>query len=288
MVKTFPPPHYPPRAASNRQWLWWAAFTLSCLAHALLFLLWQERVDKFASSLSAKPQTTMEVSLQTLPKAAAKPSIPESKPQAADHELAPATKPIPPPASPEPPPAQPKPEPKPPKPNHPGPARSQAKPPPQPKAAKAEPVPEFNDEFQALSHSFTSTPEADSSKQASSSPTVTADQGVQPGAIRNINPRIYYPSNARRRGMQGVVVVLIHISPDGHTDGVDLLESSGYEELDNVVLGAVQHWLFTPPTRGGMPVAGTYKHTVIFGENEDVIDDFAVHWREVKLYPSDK
>ena len=113
------------------------------------------------------------------------------------------------------------------------------------------------------------------------------DNGVRPGSILNINPRIVYPLNAQRRGMVGRVVVLIHIGVDGHTDGVDLVKSSGYEELDNAVLGAVQHWRFNAPRRGMLPVEGTYKHTVIFGENEEVIDDFATHWREVKLMPAE-
>jgi TonB family protein len=81
-------------------------------------------------------------------------------------------------------------------------------------------------------------------------------------------------------------VVLIHISSDGRCSDVDLLKSSGYEELDNQVLGAVQHWRFAPPMRGNTPVESTYKHTVIFGANEEVVDYFSTRWREVKLTPA--
>lgn len=147
-------------------------------------------------------------------------------------------------------------------------------------------MPEFKDDFGQLSNSYSRDTPANMAAEPSSGSRAKPDTGVHPGAILNINPRIYYPRNAMQKGMQGVVVVLIHISTDGHTDGVDLIHSSGYEELDNQVLGAVQHWRFTPPMRGNTPVEGTYKHTVIFGADQEVIDDFATHWREIKLLPA--
>jgi len=153
-------------------------------------------------------------------------------------------------------------------------------------APEAEPVPEFKDDFQQLAKAYKPGSPDSRSLQASRSSSSQEDNGVHPGSILNINPHIVYPLNAMRRGMTGRVVVLIHISIDGHTNGVDIIESSGHEELDNAVVGAVQHWRFNPPRRGYMPVEGTYKHTVIFGEDEVVLDDFANHWREVKLMPS--
>lgn len=155
---------------------------------------------------------------------------------------------------------------------------------PKRKPGRTEPVPEFKDEFQQLSKSYERDNLA-SQDRLSESSQAKADNGTKPGSILNINPRIFYPQHAIRRNLQGVVVVLIHISPDGHTDGVDLLQSSGHQELDEVVQGAVQHWRFKPPMRGNTPVAGTYRHRVIFGADEQVTDDFATHWREVKLFP---
>ena len=226
-----------------------------------------------------KPEPLPVRKPRPLPEPQPKPEpVPEPEPLPAPPPE-PAPKPEP---TPEPPPAPaPKPEPVPEPPPKAEPAPEPTKP-----APEAEAVPEFKDDFQQLSKTYKAGSPDSRSAEPSRSNSSQTDNGVHPGAILNINPRVVYPLNAQRRGMTGRVVVLIHIAIDGHTDGVDLIQSSGYEELDNQVLGAVQHWRFTPPRRGFMPVEGTYKHTVIFGENEQVLDDFATHWREVKLMPS--
>jgi len=281
----------------------WPALLLSALAHILVFLVFRHPGQ---SSLieAEKIEKGIEVSLQTLP--AAKPVVkaPQPAPPPAPKPPRPAVKPVPkakplpkvqpapkPPAPPRPRPPEIQPAPRPPAIPRPQPPEKTAEPKPprppkrQPQPAQEEAVPEFKDDFQQLSNTYSRDAPADKEAAAASS-RAKPDTGVHPGAILNINPRIRYPLNAMRRGMQGVVVVLIHISTDGHTDGVDLLKSSGYEELDNQVLGAVQHWRFTPPRRGNTPVEGTYKHTVIFGADEEVTDSFATHWREVKLLPA--
>lgn len=159
------------------------------------------------------------------------------------------------------------------------------KPRPMPKGKRkarpeAEALPEFKDDFQQLATTYSR------DGQGAAASAAKPDTGIHPGAILNINPRIYYPRDAMNKGMEGTVVVLIHISTDGHVSDVDLIQSSGHEELDNQVLGAVQHWRFSPPRRGDTPVEGSYKHTVIFGANQQVLNDFSTHWREVKLMPA--
>lgn len=149
--------------------------------------------------------------------------------------------------------------------------------PPQP------PVPEFRDEFSERSRTYS---RADiGGESASAEPKGDSSLGISPGSIANINPRIVYPRQAQMRRYEGVVVVLIHIATDGSARKVDLLRSSGYAELDDAVLGAVQHWQFIPPRRGHMPVESTFKHTVVFGAEERV-DDFEYHWREIRLMPA--
>lgn len=245
-------------------------------------------LEKFAIPKPPKPRPEPKPEPIPLPVPQPKPE-PRPKPE-------PLPKPVPPP-EPEPlPPPKPEPEPLPQPEPQPEPAPAPEPPPqpePQPKSEppkpgpETEPLPEFKDDFQQLAKGFTPGSPESRSKERSTTQLPQPDNGIHPGSILNINPRIIYPLNAMKRGMTGKVVVLIHISVDGHTDGVDLLQSSGYEELDNQVLGAVQHWRFNPPRRGAMPVEGTYKHTVIFGENHEVLDDFAIHWREVKLMPSE-
>jgi protein TonB len=270
------------------------AIVVSILLHGLLY--WFFHAEQPHSALqSGQQEHTIEVALTTLPAAPTKPVVPHppAKPASAPVKPAPTLakpKPAPPPKQkppPKPKPVQPIKAPAPPKPKPvqvepveqepvaPRPARKPSK-------SKAEPIPEFKDDFQQLTTTYSQNTPAAPALESHAKP----DTGIHPGAILNINPRIYYPREAIQKGLQGVVIVLIHISPDGHTDGVDLLQSSGYEELDNQVLGAVQHWRFRPPLRGDTPVAGTYKHTVIFGANEEVTNQFATHWRDIKLMPA--
>jgi len=237
-------------------------------------------LEKFVEPKPPKPKLIAEPKPKPKPQPLPKPEplplpIPEPKPEPSP-EPTPKPEPEPPP---EPAPVpEPRPEPLP-----------KAEPVPQPSkpAPEAEEaVPEFKDDFQQLSKTYKPGSPDSRSKEPSPSKSMQPDNGVRPGSILNINPAVVYPLSAQRKGMTGTVVVLIHISVDGHTDGVDLLQSSGFEELDNQVLGAVQHWRFNPPRRGMMPVEGTLKHTVIFGANEEVYDDFRNHWREVKLMPA--
>ena len=148
-----------------------------------------------------------------------------------------------------------------------------------------EPVPEFRDDFAERSKTYSRESLADAGGESLPGPSGDAAMGIHPGSIVNINPKIIYPRQALMKGHRGVVVVLIHIATDGRTGSVDLLKSSGHAELDDQVLGAVQHWRFIPPRRGHMPVESTFKYTVVFGTDE-VIDDFDMHWREIRLMPS--
>lgn len=167
----------------------------------------------------------------------------------------------------------------------PEPAPQVEKPVEQPKPASAKPaptvtdeaVPEFKDDYAGFNKTYTA--KSDNTNASSQ------NAGVETGSILNINPRIIYPLEAMKRRMTGKVVVLIHVSIDGHTESVDLLQSSGYEELDNEVLGAVQHWKFKPPRKGNTSVGGTLRYGVVFGADEEITDSFENHWREIKLYP---
>jgi len=76
-----------------------------------------------------------------------------------------------------------------------------------------------------------------------------------------------YPQDAAMRGERGTVVVLIHVSPAGQTDGVDVISSSGYVMLDRSVREAVLRWRFLPAVKDGQPVASDMKMGFVF-ENE--------------------
>jgi protein TonB len=154
------------------------------------------------------------------------------------------------------------------------------------KPVQEAPLTPFIDDFPELSHTYTR--ESLASRGVESPPDLAGseDVGIHPGSILNINPKIIYPRQAIQQRHEGVVVVLIHIATNGRCSRVDLLQSSGHAELDDQVLGAVQHWRFIPPRRGQMPVEATYKHTVIFGADERVFDDFEAYWREIRVMPA--
>lgn len=77
---------------------------------------------------------------------------------------------------------------------------------------------------------------------------------AKPDAVFHNRPPVY-PVEAAMNGQQGVVVVLIHVAPDGTAAGVDLVRSSGYVLLDSAARDAVLRWHFLPAVKDGQPVA---------------------------------
>ena len=271
------------------------SFVLSVLAHLLFYWFLINHQEKPAAIASAKPQQSLEVTLSAAPKA--KSSAAQKSAQA---EPSPPTPPQPtPPPTPKPTPKpketkpvkQPvrKPIPKPIVPKRPEPPTEETLPePPKPRKPvvkpkpEKEPLPEFKDDFASLSKDYSNEkPEPQGAETSGSNP-AQSDNGVHTGAILNINPKIQYPIQAQKMGMQGTVKVRIHINPDGTTDKVDLLQSSGYDLLDDMVLGSVQHWRFKPPMRGGIPVKGVFDFIQGFGGDEDREFD----WQAAEVKPA--
>jgi protein TonB len=101
---------------------------------------------------------------------------------------------------------------------------------------------------------------------ATAAPQVAALPTIPPQAIsgRAGNPKPDYPAEARRRGLQGKVVLLVEVSAAGLPASVAVASSSGHAALDQAALAAVQRWRFSPATRGGAPVAGTAQVPIQF------------------------
>lgn len=78
------------------------------------------------------------------------------------------------------------------------------------------------------------------------------------------NPPPSYPPAARRRGIEGVVVLAVDLGEDGRPRHVCVKTSSGFAMLDEAAEKAVRGWRFTPATRGGRPVAATVDVPVRF------------------------
>ncbi|MNQ49580.1 transport protein TonB [compost metagenome] len=75
----------------------------------------------------------------------------------------------------------------------------------------------------------------------------------EPSFLSPPKPPIY-PAQARRRNLQGVVLVEVRLDEKGLLREITLLRSSGVESLDRSALNAVSVWRFRPETLNGQPV----------------------------------
>jgi periplasmic protein TonB len=70
------------------------------------------------------------------------------------------------------------------------------------------------------------------------------------------NPPPEYPPQAVRQGLQGTVLLRVHVLSDGKVDAVEVKQSSGRKILDEEAVRTVKRWLFTPSKRGETPIDG--------------------------------
>nr|WP_321465705.1 energy transducer TonB [uncultured Desulfobulbus sp.] len=117
------------------------------------------------------------------------------------------------------------------------------------------------------------TPAPVASHATVSSGTNTASIGAQGGAANTViparpryrdNPPPAYPELARRRQMEGTVVLDVLVNSTGRVDALTVHATSGHSLLDNAALRAVRNWLFVPGKRGGMPLAMSVRVPVRF------------------------
>ena len=66
------------------------------------------------------------------------------------------------------------------------------------------------------------------------------------------NPRPAYPSQSKRLGEQGKVLVRVLIGTDGTAHKAEIKQSSGFDRLDQAALTTVQKWRYVPGKRGGV------------------------------------
>ena len=59
-----------------------------------------------------------------------------------------------------------------------------------------------------------------------------------------------YPAGAQAAGQQGVVLLDAQVDPYGNVTNVSILQSSGFNDLDNAAVQAVKRWRFAPISTG--------------------------------------
>lgn len=167
------------------------------------------------------------------------------------------------------PPAPPKSEPKPVMPVKPSrPAEPKKKPVEKKPVEKPAPVKSVKQPTQEPSAPAVPQPQADSASPTSeqggaASTTVPAGTGgqklaavpAQVGRFQANNPHPKYPMQARRRHMEGLVVLTVHVNEDGRVAEARVKTSSGYELLDDSALETVRLWRFEPSRQDGSAAA---------------------------------
>lgn len=83
-----------------------------------------------------------------------------------------------------------------------------------------------------------------------------------PVLVQRRSPR--YPFVARRKGWEGAVVLLVKLEADGRVEEVGVLESSGYDLLDQEAVKAVSSWRYEPAYKDGKPVVCQIKVKIAF------------------------
>jgi len=78
------------------------------------------------------------------------------------------------------------------------------------------------------------------------------------------NPPPPYPGQARRRGLEGRVLVHATVAVSGECTRAELRRSSGHAILDEAALRAVRAWRFVPAKRDGRPVAADVEIPIVF------------------------
>ena len=79
--------------------------------------------------------------------------------------------------------------------------------------------------------------------------------GTSARAIGGYQVKPRYPESARRRGIEGTVLLKMRITAQGRVEDVQVVRSAGYPDLDESAIEAVRRWRFEPARRNGEPVA---------------------------------
>ena len=82
------------------------------------------------------------------------------------------------------------------------------------------------------------------------------------GSIKNPHPP--YPIIARKKGLQGKLILKVSINNDGSVKNVVVGKSSGHKILDNVSKETVEKWVFVPAKKMGEAVEDNIKVPIRF------------------------
>jgi len=82
------------------------------------------------------------------------------------------------------------------------------------------------------------------------------------------NPLPRYPTAARRRGLEGRVVLRVFVTTDGRAGSVSVRTASPHPLLDEAAIETLRRWRFEPARRAGVPVAAWVDIPITFRLND--------------------
>ena len=94
--------------------------------------------------------------------------------------------------------------------------------------------------------------------------TLQAPTGQRAQVNYRHNPKPAYPLAARRRGQEGLVLLLVRVTDKGRAAKVELKQTSGFSLLDAAALKAVRDWEFEPARLGFIPIESEIEVPVRF------------------------
>ena len=78
------------------------------------------------------------------------------------------------------------------------------------------------------------------------------------------NPAPHYPYEARQKGWEGTVLLMVQVDNNGKPISVDIEQTSGHKVLDDAAVKAVKTWNFRPASLGGLKVESSVEVPVRF------------------------
>jgi len=94
----------------------------------------------------------------------------------------------------------------------------------------------------------------------------TLPEAVEPDttAVPRRRPSPTYPAEARRRGIEGYVVVRMRVGADGRVTDVVVVDADPPGVFDESARRAANSYLFSPARSGGRSVATTLEQRIVF------------------------
>ena len=144
----------------------------------------------------------------------------------------------------------------------PEPAPAPTTPPPSQPTARPQPAPSSQTQAKRSDTASAATQDNAANTTTATQPSAADTEWTPAKVLHNPEPR--YPVQARRRGLQGEVVLEVQILANGQPGEIDIVAGSGHALLDQAALAALRDWRFQPARQGGRAVSATLHVPVRF------------------------